>query len=120
VFTPYFDNTVWTLGNYGSWNGSAWLTEDDGLEKLDLDDPIGGWPDGFKPTQVRVTFTGGGFSRLGILCLGNYLVHVPYGDLVSGEIYDLVWQAHYSDITKMIIYDDDDNPITVTNIEFGI
>lgn len=105
--------------NNGSWDGSKWLCGDFGNLELA---PIGTWADDYRPTKIRVTFSGGGEIILYVQDNSG-----PPNALFDDSTYTSEqeqactsgwqgWSGSQYDITKMIL-----NSFTgrnCTNIEF--
>ena len=58
-WTAYFDNTKWAIIDEGAWNVGGWWDSElkFSLEQISLE-PIGLWYIDYRPTKMRVTFTG--------------------------------------------------------------
>ena len=105
------DNTYWSVALPGTtWTGSSW--QNLSFASVSLNE-LGSWVEGYEPTKLRVTGTGGGTLQL-ILADGssNIVQENPY---TSGAEIDIVGQV--SDIVT-IAFSCDTAPVEVTNIEF--
>ncbi len=62
VWTSHFDNTEWdeVAPGAGFWNGTQWEAEDQGAFWGIIISDIGAWASGYRPSKMRVTFTGVG------------------------------------------------------------
>jgi len=123
-----FDNTDWVVGDTGFHLGGAgsW---DAGNQEWDSDDgggafgvsavellPLGGWEVGYRPSKIRITFTG-------IANLDLYFRDTAFQYLVtegqtitSGQELDITFSGN--DIRSLLVWSFTENPFSVTNIEF--
>jgi hypothetical protein len=120
-WTSYFDDSCWTPSGHGSWDdpNQEWdptFASDRYL--INLND-IGAWALGYRPTAVRITFTGGAQGARIILTdsAGHILVdsgyYGPSGEILYiDNVYDL-------DVHNLYIYcPSGGSTYSVTKIEF--
>jgi hypothetical protein len=55
-------DTQWWINNFGTWDGSNWDSENSGSEHLVILTVNGAWPFKLRPSQMRITYTGGSGS----------------------------------------------------------
>jgi hypothetical protein len=105
------DNTYWEATFPGiSWDGSKW--ENLTISAIVLD-KLGTWVEGYEPTKVRVTCSGGGALQLYVQDgSSNIVQEIPY---TSGTEINITGQV--SDIITLTL-NADSTPVQITNIEF--
>lgn len=113
TWQSFFDNTRWADDGFGSWNGSEWISSGE-PPAIDLID-IGVWYIGFRPTSLRVTYTGPVSINLELYNDVDFqagpvsvtsLQEVPVTFGASGDFFYMYMET------------EDLSGITVTNIEF--
>jgi len=108
-WVSHFDNSDWAPGGGTSWTGSSW-TGGFGLQITD----IGTWTEGYRPTKMRVTFTGGP-TNMTLKDVPGSLDNIAHdAAYVSGQEIDLDFSG-LGDINEMRM---GLGSVTVTNIEF--
>ena len=109
-----FDNTRWAA-NSGTWDGAKWTN---GGGYFDLD-PIGTWATGFRPTNIRISFTGGSACSYDLNDAFSSAIVSPSGiatGVAANPPYPLVYVTG-TDITNLELQVNSP-PGTITNIEF--
>jgi hypothetical protein len=112
-WTAHFDNTQWSIGSNGSWDGSKYTTSSD---TLNLDTPT--FASGYKPYKIRITFTGA-TSIWVELNNTDGSANLFDGDeqFTSGEE-KVINNYNNFDIAELDIFNYDSGDFDVTNIEF--
>lgn len=104
---------------YGSWDGNKWpSTEDKSYpdEEIVELDVIGSWADTYRPTKIRVTFTG--VSTLDMLAPStNPSERIVDGNYSSGEEITLNWTDN-EDFSYIVFVEDNNTPFAITKIEW--
>ena len=118
----YFDNTFWALWDafpdfiYGSWDGSKWVAEATGRDyqvKLRINGLPPNWATLFRPSQIKLTFTGASTVTISAQSKGSTyeisqlrLTHKTAGDTFT--ISDIQfhinesWESQLSDWTATV------------------
>ena len=110
-WVAHFDNTEWETVFPGVWTGSAW--SDSGVLFIPLTE-LGTWVEVYRPTKIRVTFTGGGTRDILLKDTeNNFIAHETTAS--SEQEIDITFEGY--DIEALQIQDTVGN-FTVTNIEF--
>ena len=123
AWTSYLNNTYWQADSgeepcTATWNGSAWVACEYAAANwywcyLKV---TGSWMTGYRPTKIRVTWTGGGtFEELKLEAPNGTLV-VNESAATSGTEYDI--DPMGDDIYSLWLSDQGGGAFTVTNIEF--
>jgi len=112
-WVSYFDNTRWGAASSTSWTGTAWSSS--GFE-IYLDVAVSDdWYEGYRPTKIRVTYTGGPVAMS--LVDENLNDIAEDASYVSGTELDITFdQVLDGDISKL--RDMCCGSMEVTNIEF--
>ncbi len=114
-WASYYDNTDFEGGYLGTWNVDRWDAEEDRGDYILFIDVIGDWYEGYRPTSVRVTFTGG--ATLSVFSEGGMTAIID-GSYTSGEEITLDWT---DDVDLSSIFFGDypaGSPFSITNIEW--
>jgi len=102
---------------YGSWDGSKWPSVEDpynpGTQIVELD-VIGTWYESYRPTKVRITYTGGEATQYMLVSDGG--PPVATGDYASGAEIDLTWDVN--DLAFIIVSNDNNTPFSITKVEW--
>lgn len=121
----HHDNSDWTAtGGYGSWDSgnSEWDSVNfNSIFEVVLIIELGTWVDSYRPTKVRVTFTGATNACLGlqdkngdpIAEEGELAVSYTYQSL---EEIDIIFGSY--DIEVLLIAAANGDTFSITNIEF--
>lgn len=114
AWVSYLEESNWTIqGSDGSWNGSGW--DNNGLSGLLSLIPAGGWETDFRPTKMRVTYTGiTSIMDLRDTSAGSIVKDLTY---TSGEEKDTTWYGN--NIGILLMEAGAFNSITVTELEFS-
>lgn len=121
AWTSIFDNTDWEPGPVtpgGSWNVDHWDARYEPLSDYFVNlEPLSGWETDYRPTKIRVTYTGGQTQRLILRDNNNnYLINTGFNGYSSGTEITIPWDSY--DIQYIEIYNTDSNDFDITNIEF--
>lgn len=112
AWSAYFDNTVWSA-NQGSWSGSDWDSSGNSV----ILDELGTWVEGFRPTNIRITFTGSGGLLSAVQGTDTgFGAYVNTSNVTSGQSLALSFSSN--DILDIGMFGS--SAFTVTNIEFFV
>jgi hypothetical protein len=109
-WVSYLTDNFWSLVT-GTWTGTGWAPSV-GIIRIDRKGTVFPWYQLFRPTKLKVTFTGGGTVNL---TLYDFTSHVLYqnASYASGTEVTLSWLS--DDLYYLYITG---SPTEVTNIEF--
>jgi hypothetical protein len=121
----HFDNSDWEIDTQGSWDAgnSEWDSQywPPGIEILSITE-IGSWASGYKPTKIRITFTGAtdtAFSlkdiSSNVICSKGSGIDLSY---TSGEEIECDFGSGQGDIYRLEVQAGQGADFSVTNIEF--
>ena len=117
-----FNDTFW-YADFGSWDSGnqEWDSEFSGGDTAAqiMGDGMGGWEVGYRPTKIRVTFTGsaGTYDLYIIDDDDNYLYETAIAAPGIIEA-NLDWSAGFDIISILIEKAGENEPCSITNIEF--
>jgi len=111
-WTAQFDNTKWSIGSDGTWDGSKYTTTND---TLNLDTPT--FASGYKPYKLKLTFTGASSTWVELYNTDGFPVKLFNGQFFSG-VPQVINNYNNLDLTALDIFNYDSGNFDVTNIEF--
>jgi hypothetical protein len=113
-WVSYFDDNYWEINDNGTWQAgdNEWASSGGGELALLS---IGTWVEGYRPTQIRITFTGVPNVSF-TLGDGTHTISSA-GSYSSGVAQDITFVGN--DIATLDMGQTDNDPFQVTNIEFS-
>jgi len=101
---------------YGAWNVDKWDSQYDGVydEELVILDVLGTWYEDYRPTKMKITYTGG--DTLVISAQDSSAPIMTPGPYASGAEIDLTWDG--DDLAFISIVSTLPSSFSVTNIEW--
>ena len=115
-WVAHFDNSDWEISSLGTWDTDHWDSELFGSDYWVLLGDIGTWASAYRPTKIRVTFTGQTTLVLTLADgLGGETDLVSDEAATSGEEFEITWGE--GDIATLNFQTDAGN-FVITNIEF--
>jgi len=122
-WVSYFDNTCWDprFVGYGTWDGSKWISGFAGGHYGFNQDAQGAWYVGYRPTKMKITFSGVPAVSLCVFDANNDIMALyDTCNYTSEAEITLSWGAH--DLAKFTASTDGcgtENEWYITNIEFS-
>ncbi len=122
-WVSHYDNTDFEVATYGAWDagnsewdGTLWSAQNRYSVQITS---IGTWTDLYRPTHVRITYTGSPIMSVQIQSV-NLAVIRNISPLVSGTSYALTFEGATSpyDIWRFWAFETAENPISIQNIEW--
>ena len=124
IWTEHWDDSDFE-SYYGSWSGSSWPSTEDAYypddEIVELD-VIGTWYEYYRPSKVRITYTGGEATQTMTLSVAGGEAPIASGDYASGAEIDIDWDNLRTGVTKdllfVLVFNENNNPFSITKIEW--
>jgi len=113
VWTPQFDNTKWSIGSDGSWDGSKYTTTND---TLNLDTPT--FAAGYKPYKIKITFTGASSTWVELKNSDGSDNLFDGDEQFFSGVPKVINNFNNLDLDTLDIFNYDSGDFDVTNIEF--